>query len=176
MEFIGVPWFIAVRHLAPPLFLLVVGGALMVWRPPRRRGLVWAALVLNLVAAALPYGWIGLQILTDQAERTVFGLVMTLLQPGVVVVGWLLLLAAVLAQRPEGRAGTTAPARAGTDTSGERSGSGAGAEPERSRSGAGAEPERSRSGAGAEPERSRSRSGAGAGAERERGRERERRR
>ncbi|GAB2515750.1 hypothetical protein [Nocardiopsis aegyptia] len=100
MEFIGVPWFVAVRQLAPPLFLLAVGCALMAWRPPRRRGLVWAALVANLVAAALPYGWIGLQILTDQAERTVFGLVMTLLQPGVVVVAWLLLLAAVL-PRPE---------------------------------------------------------------------------
>ena len=113
MEFIGVPWFIAVRHLAPPLFLLAAGGALMVWRPPRRRGLVWAALVTNLVAAALPYGWIALQILTDQAERTVFGLVMTLLQPGVVVVAWLLLLAAVLAQRPAATTGTSDPARPG---------------------------------------------------------------
>ncbi|WP_304450930.1 hypothetical protein [Nocardiopsis sp. YSL2] len=106
MEFIGVPWFIAVRHLAPPLFLLAVGGALMVWRPPRRRGLVWAALVTNLVAAALPYGWMALQILTDQAERTVYGLAMTLLQPGTVVVAWLLLLAAVLAQRPAETAAT----------------------------------------------------------------------
>ncbi|MFE3461531.1 hypothetical protein ACFXKD_28655 [Nocardiopsis aegyptia] len=110
MEFIGVPWFVAVRQLAPPLFLLAVGGALMAWRPPRRRGLVWAALATNLVAAALPYGWIGLQILTDQAERTVFGLVMTLLQPGVVVVAWLLLLAAVL-PRPEA---PTTPAPAAT--------------------------------------------------------------
>jgi hypothetical protein len=111
MEFIGVPWFIAVRHLAPPLFLLAVGGALVLWRPPRRRGLVWAALVVNLVAAALPYGWIALQILTDQAERTVYGLVMTLLQPGVVVVAWLLLLAAVLAQRPPATTGAAVPAR-----------------------------------------------------------------
>jgi hypothetical protein len=111
MEFIGVPWFIAVRHLAPPLFLLAVGGALVLWRPPRRRGLVWAALVVNLVAAALPYGWIALQILTDQAERTVYGLVMTLLQPGVVVVAWLLLLAAVLAQRPSATTGAAVPAR-----------------------------------------------------------------
>jgi hypothetical protein len=111
MEFIGVPWFIAVRHLAPPLFLLTAGGALMLWRPPRRRGLVWAALVVNLVAAALPYGWIALQILTGQAERTVYGLVMTLLQPGVVVVAWLLLLAAVLAQRPSATTGSAVPAR-----------------------------------------------------------------
>ena len=105
MEAIGVPWFIAVRYLGPPVLLLLVGGALLVWRPPARRGLVWAALVTNLVAAALPFLWIGLQILTDQAERTVFGLVMTLLQPLVVVVAWLLVLTALI-HRPPAVAGT----------------------------------------------------------------------
>jgi hypothetical protein len=100
MEAIGVPWFIVVRYLGPPLMLLVAGGALLVWRPPARRGLVWAALVTNLVAAALPFLWIGLQILTEQAERTVFGLAMTLLQPLVVVVAWLLVLTAVIHRPP----------------------------------------------------------------------------
>ncbi|MCY9784590.1 hypothetical protein KIK06_11875 [Nocardiopsis sp. EMB25] len=97
MEAIGVPWFIVVRHLGPPLFLLVAGGALLLWRRPARRALAWAALATNLVAAALPYAWIGAQALTEQAERTVYGLVMTLLQPGLVVVAWSLLLIALVA-------------------------------------------------------------------------------
>lgn len=98
MEAIGVPWFIVVRYLGPPLFLLAAGGALLLWRRPDRPGLVWAALVVNLFAAALPFLWIGFQILTGQAELTVVGLVMTLLQPGVVVAAWLLLLLALVAQ------------------------------------------------------------------------------
>ncbi|MFE9246213.1 hypothetical protein [Nocardiopsis sp. NPDC006938] len=105
MEAIGVPWFIVVRYLGPPLFLLVVGGALLVWRRPERAGLVWAALAVNLLAAALPFLWIGVQLLTGQGDLTVIGLVMTLLQPGTVVVAWLLLLLALVA-RP--RAGSTA--------------------------------------------------------------------
>ncbi len=96
MEAIGIPWFIMVRHLGPPLFLLVVGGALLVWRRPARAGLVWAALTVNLVAAALPFLWIGVQILTGRGDLTVIGLVMTLLQPGTVVVAWLLLLLALV--------------------------------------------------------------------------------
>ncbi|NYH50718.1 hypothetical protein HNR06_000307 [Nocardiopsis arvandica] len=102
MEAIGIPWFMAVRHLGPPLLLLAVGGALLVWRRPARPGLVWAALGTNLGAAALPYLWIGLQLLTDQAERTVYGLVLTLVQPGVATVAWLLLLAAALTQGADG--------------------------------------------------------------------------
>lgn len=98
MEAIGVPWFIVVRYLGPPLFLLVAGGALLLWRRPARPGWAWAALVVNLFAAALPFLWIGVQILTGQAELTVIGLVMTLLQPGVAVVAWLLLLLALVAQ------------------------------------------------------------------------------
>ncbi len=106
MEAIGVPWFIVVRYLGPPLFLLVVGGALLMWRRPARLGLAWAALSVNLLAAALPFLWIGVQILTGQAELTVIGLVMTLLQPGVTVLAWLLLLLALVA-RP--RSGSDAP-------------------------------------------------------------------
>ena len=96
MEAIGVPWFIVVRHLGPPLFLLVVGGALLVWRRPARARLAWAALTVNLLGAALPFLWIGTQILTGEGDLTVIGLVMTLLQPGVVIVAWLLLLLALV--------------------------------------------------------------------------------
>ena len=60
MEAIGVPWFIVVRYLGPPLFLLVVGGALLLWRRPARPGLAWAALAVNLFAAALPFLWMPL--------------------------------------------------------------------------------------------------------------------
>ena len=114
MEAIGVPWFIVVRHLGPPLFLLAAGGALLLWRRPARPGLAWAALGVNLFAAALPFLWIGVQILTGQAELTVIGLVMTLLQPGVAVVAWLLLLLALVAQP---RSGTGTPGdQAGRET------------------------------------------------------------
>lgn len=92
MEAIGVPWFIAVRQLGPPLFLLAAGGLLLWLRPPARPGPVVAALATNLLAAALPFLWIGLQTLTEQAEKTVYGLVMTLLQPSVATAAWLLLL------------------------------------------------------------------------------------
>lgn len=100
MEAIGVPWFIAVRYLGPPLFLLVAGGALVVWRRPARPGLVWAALLVNLLAAALPFLWIGVQLLTGRAGQTVHGLVMTLAQPAVAMAAWGLLLAAVVARAP----------------------------------------------------------------------------
>ncbi|WP_017589724.1 hypothetical protein [Nocardiopsis ganjiahuensis] len=110
MEAIGVPWFIVVRHLGPPLFLFVAGGALLLWRRPARPGLAWVALAVNLFAAALPFLWIGVQILTGQAELTVVGLVMTLLQPGVAAVAWLLLLLALVAQP---RVGTGGPGARG---------------------------------------------------------------
>lgn len=97
MEAIGVPWFIAVRYLGPPLFLLAAGGALVLRRRPARPGLVWAALLVNLLAAALPFLWIGVQVLTGRADQTVHGLVMTLAQPAVAVAAWGLLLAAVVA-------------------------------------------------------------------------------
>ncbi|PDP87760.1 hypothetical protein CQJ94_10370 [Glycomyces fuscus] len=100
MEAFGVPWFIAVRYLGPPLFLLVAGGALVVWRRPARPGLVWAALVVNLLAAALPFLWIGVQLSTGRADQTVHGLVMTLAQPAVATAAWGLLLAAAVARAP----------------------------------------------------------------------------
>ncbi|MFL1381848.1 MULTISPECIES: hypothetical protein [unclassified Nocardiopsis] len=100
MEALGVPWFIAVRLLGPPVFLLVAGGALLLWRRPPRPGPIWAALAVNLLAAALPFLWIGVQVVVDQAERTVYGLVMTLVQPSVSLVAWgLLLWAAVFPGR-----------------------------------------------------------------------------
>src|SRR5699024_11259866 len=64
METFGVPWFIADRHLGPPLFLLAVGGALLLWRRPRRTALAWAALTVNSLAASLPFLWIGVQVIT----------------------------------------------------------------------------------------------------------------
>lgn len=97
MEALAVPWFILVRHLGPPLFLLVVGGALLLWRPPRRRGLAWAALGTNLLAAALPFLWIAVQRATEAGDLTVIGLAMTFLQPGLVVLAWLVLLWALVA-------------------------------------------------------------------------------
>lgn len=96
MESIGVPWFLMVRYLGPPLFLLVIGGAVLWWRRPARAGLAWAALWVNLLAAALPFLWIGVQLLTGQGDLTVIGLVMTLLQPAVVIVAWSLLLLALV--------------------------------------------------------------------------------
>lgn len=96
MEALAVPWFILVRYLGPPLFLLMVGGALLLWRPPHRRGLAWAALGTNLLAAALPFLWIAVQRATDAGDLTVIGLVMTFLQPGLVVLAWLVLLWALV--------------------------------------------------------------------------------
>ncbi|WP_431869382.1 hypothetical protein [Nocardiopsis eucommiae] len=112
MEAIGVPWFIVVRHLGPPLFLLLAGGALLVWRRPARAWLVWAGLAVNLVAAALPFLWIGVQILTGRGDLTVIGLVMTLLQPATEVLAWLLLLLALVSQP---RAGAVSPVASGNE-------------------------------------------------------------
>jgi hypothetical protein len=120
MEAFGVPWFIAVRHLGPPLFLLAAGGALVVWRRPARPGLVWAALAVNLLAAALPFLWIGAQILTDRAGQTVHGLVMTLAQPAVATAAWGLLLAAVLAPGAARPGGGRSRVRAGGGGEAER--------------------------------------------------------
>lgn len=106
MESIGVPWFIVVRYLGPPLFLVLVGGALLWWRRPPRAGLAWAALVVNLFAAALPFLWIGVQALTGGGDLTVIGLVMTLLQPAVVLIAWSLLLVAFVGG-PHERSGTS---------------------------------------------------------------------
>ncbi|MET9710796.1 hypothetical protein ACFW3Z_11415 [Nocardiopsis alba] len=96
MESIGVPWFIVVRYLGPPLFLVLVGGALLWWRRPARAWLAWTALVVNLFAAALPFLWLGFQALFGRGDLTVIGLVMTLLQPAVVASAWCLLLLALV--------------------------------------------------------------------------------
>jgi len=103
METLAVPWFVLVRYLGPPLFLLAIGGALLAWRPPRRRGLAWTALGTNLLAAALPFLWIAAQQATGAGDLTVIGLAMTLLQPGLVVLAWLLLLWALVDPRSRER-------------------------------------------------------------------------
>lgn len=103
MEALAVPWFVLVRYLGPPLFLLVVGGALLLWPPPRRRGLAWTALGANLLAAALPFLWIAAQRATGAGDLTVIGLAMTLLQPGLVVLAWLVLLWALVDPRSRER-------------------------------------------------------------------------
>ncbi|GHD28609.1 hypothetical protein GCM10007147_28700 [Nocardiopsis kunsanensis] len=114
MEALAVPWFVLVRHLGPPLFLLVVGGTLLLWRPPRRRGLAWTALGTNLLAAALPFLWIAVQRAAGAGDLTVIGLAMTLLQPGLVVLAWLVLLWALVDPRShERRPRGAAPDRVG---------------------------------------------------------------
>ena len=95
MESLGVPWFVLVRHLGPPLVLLAVGGALVRWRRPPRRRLVVTALCVNLLAAALPFLWIALQAATGLGTGSAAGLVMTGLQPLVSFTAWMLLLVAV---------------------------------------------------------------------------------
>ncbi|GAA3986859.1 hypothetical protein FOF52_09710 [Thermobifida alba] len=99
MESLGVPWFVLVRHLGPPLVLLAVGGALVRWRRPARAGLVVAALCVNLLAAALPFLWIALQAATGLGTGSAAGLVMTGLQPLVSFAAWMLLLGAAVAPR-----------------------------------------------------------------------------
>ncbi len=56
---------------------------------------MWAALTVNLMAAALPFAWVLVQALTGHTSETVVGLIMTLLQPAVGIAAWLLLLAAL---------------------------------------------------------------------------------
>ncbi|TDQ43601.1 hypothetical protein [Actinorugispora endophytica] len=98
MESLGVPWFVLVRQIGPPLVLLAVGAVLVWWRRPARTGLVVAALGVNLLAAALPFLWIGLQVGAGIGTQTAAGLVVLLLQPLVAFTAWILLLVAVLAR------------------------------------------------------------------------------
>lgn len=100
MESLGVPWFVLVRQLGPPLVLLVVGVALLGWRRPARRALIAAALATNLLAAALPFGWLALQRAAGVGTDSAAGLVVLLLQPLVTCVAWLLLLVAAVARPP----------------------------------------------------------------------------
>ncbi|MDA2804939.1 hypothetical protein [Nocardiopsis suaedae] len=97
MELIGVPAYQLVRSLAPPLVLLAVAAYLIRRRRPSRPGLVWAAVGVNLGAAALPYAWLLLQATTGIGGTTLIGFIMTLIQPGLVFGAWLLMLGAVFA-------------------------------------------------------------------------------
>ncbi|GLU49462.1 hypothetical protein [Nocardiopsis ansamitocini] len=115
MESLGVPWFVLVRQLGPPAVLLVVGIGLTLWRRPARGGLVTVALVVNLLAAALPFVWILLQVGADLGTQTWAGLVTLLVQPLVTFTAWMLLLIAVLSAPPRTKAGP-APQGEGTGT------------------------------------------------------------
>ncbi|WP_017557471.1 hypothetical protein [Nocardiopsis baichengensis] len=95
MELIGVPAYQLVRSLGPPLVLLAVVAFLIRRRRPARPGLLWAAVLAHLSAAALPYGWLLLQATAGVTGTTLVGLIMTLLQPAVEFGAWLLVLGAV---------------------------------------------------------------------------------
>ncbi|MDA2811658.1 hypothetical protein O4J56_13540 [Nocardiopsis sp. RSe5-2] len=97
MELIGVPAYQLVRSLAPPLVLLAVAAYLIRRRRPSRPGLVWAAVGVNLGAAALPYVWLLLQATVGIGGTTLIGFIMTLIQPALVLGAWLLMLGAVFA-------------------------------------------------------------------------------
>ncbi|MFC4563246.1 hypothetical protein ACFO4E_15380 [Nocardiopsis mangrovi] len=109
MESIGVPWVAVVRDLGPPVVVLGVGAVLIALRRPRRAGLLWGALGLQVAAAALPYLWLVVQEATGLAGQTWVGLVMILVQPAVAALGWLLALAALLPPRRRERGAPDAP-------------------------------------------------------------------
>ncbi|PSK96740.1 hypothetical protein CLV63_11037 [Murinocardiopsis flavida] len=111
MEYIGVPLVSLVRSLGPPVVLLVVGAVLIVRQRPVGARLLWAALAVNLVAAALPFVWRFVQVGTGFATESVAGLVMMLLQPLVEFCAWLLVLGVVVSRGPAGQAMLPEPAR-----------------------------------------------------------------
>lgn len=80
--------------------LLAVGGLLVWWRRPARPGLIVTALCVNVGAAALPFGWIVLQVATGLASHSTAGFVMTVGQPLVSFTAWVLLLVAAVAPPP----------------------------------------------------------------------------
>ncbi|WP_017593706.1 hypothetical protein [Nocardiopsis potens] len=96
MEFIDVPWVAVVRAVGPAAVLFAVGAVLLVRRRPARRGLVWAALAVQLAAAALPFGWLLAQAGAGIGGRTEVGLAMILVQPGLEAAAWALLLVAAV--------------------------------------------------------------------------------
>ncbi|RNL85252.1 hypothetical protein [Halostreptopolyspora alba] len=96
MEYIGVPLVTLVRELGPPTVVLAVGGLLILRRRPPRAGLLWAALGTHLLAAALPYLWLLVQVSTGLTGDTFIAFLMTLVRPGVEFVAWLLVFATVL--------------------------------------------------------------------------------
>ncbi len=95
MEYIGVPLATMVRELGPPAVVLAVGALLILRRRPPRAGLLWAALATHLLAAALPYVWLFLQVTIGIGGETFVALLMTLIQPGVAFVAWLLVFAMI---------------------------------------------------------------------------------
>ncbi|WP_017541645.1 hypothetical protein [Nocardiopsis halophila] len=101
MELIGVPAYQLVRSLGPPLVLLAVVAVLIRRRRLARPGLLWAAVLAHLSAAALPYGWLLLQATAGVTGTTLVGLIMTLLQPAVEFGAWLLVLGAVFTRRDD---------------------------------------------------------------------------
>ncbi|WP_186356625.1 hypothetical protein [Streptomonospora sp. PA3] len=100
MEFIGVPLVALIRSLGPPLVVLAVGAVLLVRRRPVRARLLWAALAVQVAAAALPYAWLLLQAATGIGGHRLVGPAMILVQPGVEALAWLCALAAVTAAAP----------------------------------------------------------------------------
>ncbi|WP_420160434.1 hypothetical protein [Nocardiopsis sp. CNT-189] len=114
MEFIGVPWVAVVRAVGPAAVLFAVGAVLLVRRRPARRGLVWAALAVQLGAAALPFAWLLAQAGAGVGGRTEVGLAMILVQPGLEAAAWALLLVAAVggARRPRALRGRPAPGEA----------------------------------------------------------------
>lgn len=100
MEYIGVPLVPLVRALGPPVVLLVVGAVLIVRQRPIASRLLWAALGVNLFAAALPFLWRFVQVGTGFATESVAGLVMMLLQPLVEFSAWMLVLGVVATRGP----------------------------------------------------------------------------
>ncbi|QBI54819.1 hypothetical protein EKD16_15210 [Streptomonospora litoralis] len=99
------PLVTLIRSLGPPLVVLAVGAVLLIRRRVVRARLMWAALVVQLAAAVLPFAWLLLQVGTGLGGRTVVGLAMILVQPGVEALAWLLALGAVVAAAPRRRAG-----------------------------------------------------------------------
>jgi len=98
-----VPLVPFIRSLGPPLVVLAVGAVLLVRRRPVRARLMWAALAVQLAAAAMPYAWLAVQTATGLGGQTWVGLAMIMLQPGVDAIAWLLALGAVVAAAPRRR-------------------------------------------------------------------------
>ncbi|GAA3757444.1 hypothetical protein GCM10022205_51050 [Spinactinospora alkalitolerans] len=97
------PWVNLVRDLGPSAVVLAIGLVLVLALRPRRRALITGGLVLQALAAALPFLWLAVQVGTGFATESVAGLVMLLAQPAVAAAGWLaLLLAAVRNGRDAG--------------------------------------------------------------------------
>ncbi|QVQ52160.1 hypothetical protein J4H86_26255 [Spiractinospora alimapuensis] len=109
MEHIGVPLYIVVRDLGPPVIVALAGLWLVAVRRPSWRGLAVTALVLYVTAAALPYLWLIAQAWLGFGGQTYVALIMTFLQPGVAACAWFLLFALVVVATPRRRAAEAPP-------------------------------------------------------------------